>query len=166
MIDVAAMSRRSTRWILGFLMLLCSACEGGQLSTTPDANGPDCGTDGCGGDVCSLPFEIGPCEAAFTVYAHVDGACVRRTYGGCAGNGNRFSTAEECLATCAGQPLPGACPPNRIAREICLACGPAGGCAKMATVCALVCEPDAGVSPCEPALPTCYQGVCQNAFCF
>ena len=49
-----------------------------------------------------LPFDVGPCDAAIPVYAFVDGACVQRTYGGCEGNGNRFSTLEECLATCAG----------------------------------------------------------------
>jgi hypothetical protein len=65
-----------------------------------------------------------------------------------------------------GPPNPGACPPNRIDREICLACGPAGGCSKMAKVCALVCseQPAGGPSVCEQPL-TCYQGVCQVGFC-
>jgi hypothetical protein len=101
----------------------------------------------------------------FPVYAFVDGACVRRTYGGCQGNGNRFQTLEECMATCAGQPLPGGCPPNRIAREICLGCGLAGGCSKQATVCALFCDADAGASACADSLPICHEGVCQYAFC-
>jgi hypothetical protein len=123
----------------------------------------DAGVDG--GSVCGLPFEAGPCEAAISVYAFVDGACVQRTYGGCDGNGNRFSTLEACLATCAGEPVAGGCPPNRIAREICLACGPAGGCGKRATVCALVCDADAGSAVCADSYTTCYQGVCQTAFC-
>jgi hypothetical protein len=123
----------------------------------------DAGVDG--GSVCGLPFEAGPCEAAISVYAFVDGACVQRTYGGCQGNGNRFSTLEACLATCAGEPVPGGCPPNRIAREICLACGLAGGCGKRATVCALVCDADAGSAVCADSYTTCYQGVCQTAFC-
>jgi hypothetical protein len=89
-----------------------------------------------------------------------------RTYGGCEGNGNRFEGLEQCMATCAGPPDPGACPPNRIAREICLGCGPTGGCTQRATVCALVCDADAGPSVCgESTLPVCYEGVCQVAFC-
>jgi hypothetical protein len=97
------------------------------------------------------------------VYAFVNGACVPRTYGGCQGNGNRFETLEACLATCVGPP--GACPPNRVAREVCLGCGAGGGCLKTATVCALVCEADGGVSQCEPSLPFCVQGACQIAGC-
>jgi len=132
-------------------------------------DGGDAGSIGgsdAGSDVCALPFEAGPCEAAISVYAFVNGACVKRTYGGCQGNGNRFSSWEECVATCVGPPNPGGCPPNRIDKEICLACGPAGGCSKMATVCTLVCsgEPAGGPSVCEPPL-SCYQGVCQVAFC-
>ena len=91
-----------------------------------------------------LPFDPGPCRAAIPVYAFVDGACAQQIYGGCDGNDNRFDTLEECMGTCGGPPDPGACPPNRVAREICLACGPAGGCSKRATVCALVCDADAG----------------------
>jgi hypothetical protein len=156
MTNGAAMRRTDIRSVLGFLTLaLIGAACGGSLAPAPDG-GP------AGGGVCSLPFDPGPCEAAIGVVAFVDGTCVMRTYGGCEGNGNRFNTLEECLASCVGA---GACPPNRVAREICLACGPAGGCAKKATACALVCDPDGGASPCEPLLPVCYQGVCQNAFC-
>jgi Kunitz/Bovine pancreatic trypsin inhibitor domain len=125
------------------------------------APAPDAGADGAGG-VCGLPFDPGPCEAAISVFAFVNGSCVLRTYGGCQGNGNRFNTLEDCLATCLA---PGACPPNRVARDICLACGPAGGCARRAVTCALVCDPDGGAGPCEPLLPVCYEGVCQTAFC-
>ena len=79
----------------------------------------DGGTDGADG-VCGLAFDPGPCEAAFPVYAFVNGSCMPRTYGGC---------------------------PTR------------------ATVCALVCDADGGASQCEPSLPFCVQGVCQQAFC-
>jgi hypothetical protein len=138
--------------------LLCT--EQGCFAPVPATDG---GADQ-GGSVCSLPFDPGPCEAAFSVYAFVNGACTLQTYGGCQGNGNRFDTLEACLATCVGGP--GACPPNRVAREVCLGCGPAGGCSKTATVCALVCDADGGPSQCEPLLPYCLQGVCQNgSFC-
>jgi hypothetical protein len=140
--------------------LLCTS--GGCYAPAPAGDG---GSDAGGAAVCQLPFEAGVCDAFFHVYAFVDGACVQRTYGGCGGNGNRFSTLEECMATCAGQPLPGGCPPNRIPREICLACGPAGGCSQRAKVCALVCDVDAGASICADSLPVCYEGVCQYAFC-
>ena len=142
--------------------LICTS--GGCYVPAPAVDGGgDAGPDG--GDVCSLPFEGGPCEAAIGVFAFVNGACVQRTYGGCQGNGNRFATQEECLAKCAGTPLPGECPPNRVAREICLSCGPAGGCAKTATTCALVCDADAGSAVCADSGFTCYDGVCQAAFC-
>jgi hypothetical protein len=114
---------------------------------------------------CQLPFDVGPCRAAIGVYAFVEGACVQRTYGGCQGNDNRFFTLEECMATCLGQPVPGACPPNRVDREICLACGPAGGCGKTAKVCALVCDANGGAGVCPPELPSCHDGVCQMGFC-
>ena len=115
--------------------------------------------------ICALPFDVGPCDAAIAVYASVGGACVPRVYGGCQGNENRFTTLEECLAACEGRPVPNGCPDGRAARQICLACGPAGGCAKQAMVCALGCDADAGANVCAPALPVCYAGVCQNAFC-
>jgi hypothetical protein len=114
-----------------------------------------------GGDVCTLPFEAGPCEAAIAVYAAVGGDCVPRTYGGCQGNGNRFSTLEACVSTCLSKAVAG-CPPNRVLRELCLACGLAGGCAKMASVCALVCSPGGDASVCPPSM-ICYDGVCQYA---
>ncbi len=114
---------------------------------------------------CALPFEAGPCEAAIPVHAYVGGTCVPRTYGGCQGNGNRFSTLEECLATCEGRPVQNGCPAGRIAKEICLACGAAGGCGHSALVCALPCDADAGGAGCGFPLTSCYAGVCQAAFC-
>ena len=148
---------RSIIVFLAALSLAGVAC-GGSLTPLPDAGD-------AAATVCTLPFDPGPCRAAIPVYAFVDGACVMRTYGGCDGNDNRFETLEECMATCAGQPDPGGCPPNRVAREICLGCGPTGGCSTRATVCALVCDADAGGNPCELSLPICYEGVCQVAFC-
>jgi trypsin inhibitor len=127
----------------------------------------DSGTDGgwAPATVCALAFDPGPCRGAIPVYAFVAGSCVQKVYGGCEGNDNRFASFEECMGTCVGPPTPGACPPNRVDREICFACGPAGGCAKKGTVCALVCDSAADASVCEPALPTCYQGVCQVTGC-
>jgi hypothetical protein len=152
----AAMSRARARAVLGFLTvaaLFSFACGGGQLS--PDGGSPPAA-------VCGLPFDPGPCRAAIGVYAAVNGTCVPRTYGGCDGNDNRFSTLEECMAVCEGRPLPYGCPAGRIAREICLACGPAGGCPNFTTVCALSCD---ATTTCPFELPTCYDGVCQQALC-
>jgi hypothetical protein len=143
--------------------LVCTSA--GCYAPVPVADaGADSGTDAVA-IVCSLPFEVGPCDALFPVYAYVNGACVARTYGGCQGNGNRFNTLEECMATCEGRPVPNGCPAGRIAKEICLACGPAGGCSQSQTVCALACDADAGAAACSPSLPACSQGVCQYAFC-
>lgn len=114
---------------------------------------------------CGLPFEAGPCDAAIPVYASVGGACVPRVYGGCQGNDNRFTTLEECLVACEGRPVPNGCPAGRIAQEICLACGLAGGCGHSAMVCALSCDADAGSAGCAGPLANCYAGVCQAAFC-
>ena len=116
--------------------------------------------------VCTLPFEVGPCDAAIPVWAFVDGACVSRVYGGCQGNDNRFGSLEECLAGCAGRPFPNGCPAGRIAQGIC-SCGAAGGCSNRGTVCALPCDADGGVTPssCPPSLAFCYEGVCQMGGC-
>jgi hypothetical protein len=188
----ASRSRLGFLMLLG-LALLVSACgpQPSQCAGTGCADVPMCGTgcqspcgcctctpgtrsgnrictNGCYEPlqtVCSLPFEVGPCDALVPVYAYVNGACVARTYGGCEGNGNRFDTLEECLATCEGRPVPNGCPAGRIAQEICLACGPAGGCAQLQTVCALTGDADAGAAACASSLPVCSAGVCQNAFC-
>jgi hypothetical protein len=160
---------RSIMVVLAALSIASAAC-GGSLTPSPDAGDAaapappmDGGVDAA--DFCLLPWDPGPCAAAFPVYAFVDGACVMRTYGGCEGNANRFTTLEQCMGVCAIRPAPGACPPNRVAREICIGCGPAGGCSQLATVCALLCDVDAGPSVCEGSLPICWEGVCQYALC-
>lgn len=53
-------------------------------------------------DVCGLPVDAGPCTAYFTKYYYdaVAGRCGAFSYGGCEGNGNRFSTIEECESVC------------------------------------------------------------------
>ncbi|XP_075757222.1 papilin-like [Pelodiscus sinensis] len=67
------------------------------------------------GDVCQLPPDTGPCEAYMPMYFYnpVTKSCERFIYGGCKGNGNRFSTKEECLRAC-GQPAGDVCqlPPD------------------------------------------------------
>jgi len=116
---------------------------------------------------CALPFDVGPCRADIPVYAFVSGACVARSYGGCDGNDNRFDTLEECLAACEGRPIPNGCPAGRVAQEICLACGPAGGCAQTGTVCALRCDVDAGAAAagCADDSFVCLGGVCHVGLC-
>merc|ERR1719461_1228445 len=53
-------------------------------------------------DLCELPMEIGPCEAAMNRYYHnVDtGECELFLYGGCDGNANNFETVRECNEQC------------------------------------------------------------------
>lgn len=111
-----------------------STASGGSTPSGGSSGGPSRPPD-----YCSLPFDAGSCEAAIGVFTHQDGQCVPATYGGCDGNQNRFGTLEECMATCLGQPGRQACPDGRESRKICIQCGPAGGCAKEMTVCALPC---------------------------
>lgn len=114
---------------------------------------------------CALPFDTGPCEAAIPVYAFVNGSCVARTYGGCQGNGNRFPTLEECMATCEGRPIPLGCPTGRTAQALCLACAPNDACSRSLQVCALTCDQTAAANTCPTALPTCQGGVCRAVPC-
>jgi Kunitz/Bovine pancreatic trypsin inhibitor domain len=111
---------------------------------------------------CLLPFEPSSCDAAFPVFAFEDGQCVPKIYGGCEGNDNRFNTVEECWSVCEGRPSVAACPEGRVAQKVCLACGPAGGCATLETVCAQPCG--AQEPPCESPL-TCDSGFCQMGRC-
>lgn len=51
---------------------------------------------------CFLEPDAGMCYAYFTYwyYNHQTGSCAEFIYGGCAGNGNKFETQEECMARC------------------------------------------------------------------
>ncbi len=135
-----------------------ASCGGGSLGSGIDGGWTPAAA-------CALPFEVGTCRAVIPVYAYVNGACVLQTYGGCGGNDNRFETLEGCLATCEGRPVPYGCPAGRIAQEICLACGPAGGCAQTETVCALRCDVDAGAAGCGDDSFACFAGFCQVGSC-
>ena len=55
-----------------------------------------------GVNVCELDPETGPCEANFPsfFYNATSQRCERFVYGGCQGNGNRFSTTTECQKAC------------------------------------------------------------------
>jgi hypothetical protein len=134
--------------LLSFVVIAPAGCGSGK-GTVPHA--------------CAIPFEAGPCNAAFPVFAFVDGACVPRTYGGCQGNENRFDTLADCQLTCEAK-LPAQCPQGQVPRVICLGCGPAGGCSEIVGACAIPCNDD---SPCRQAgAPrACWDGVCQVGGC-
>ena len=53
-------------------------------------------------DVCSLTAVTGDCRGYFPsyFYNHTSMRCERFIYGGCGGNQNRFSTAEDCYRRC------------------------------------------------------------------
>lgn len=114
---------------------------------------------------CALPFVGGPCNAAFRVWASVNGACTEQIYGGCQGNENRFDTLEECLATCEGRPAARACPAGRSAARICLQCGLAGGCGKTLEVCALTCTKHEDCAAAGPRPSGCSMGFCEVYGC-
>lgn len=58
---------------------------------------------------CGLKFERGPCRnySVGWFYDTEYGGCSRFWYGGCEGNGNRFSSKEECEDTCVSPPPKG-----------------------------------------------------------
>lgn len=53
-------------------------------------------------DVCNLEKDSGPCRGYFHKYYYDKsaGRCEQFAYGGCQGNGNRFSSNEECERIC------------------------------------------------------------------
>lgn len=55
------------------------------------------------GDVCYLPPDVGPCDAAIPRYFFNPnaGECELFTYGGCNGNGNNYESYTECMNSCA-----------------------------------------------------------------
>ncbi|XP_077978077.1 WAP, Kazal, immunoglobulin, Kunitz and NTR domain-containing protein 1-like [Glandiceps talaboti] len=55
---------------------------------------------------CRLPFEVGPCYhyEAVWFYNSETNICEVRSYGGCAGNINRFPNYEQCRAACPDMP--------------------------------------------------------------
>lgn len=110
---------------------------------------------------CALPFDAGPCNSLFQVFAFIDGACREATYGGCEGNANRFPSLEACMAVCEGSPIPNPCPGDRIERILCMGCGPADECTEWATVCAEPCTLDEDCS----AGTICADGACGVVMC-
>jgi hypothetical protein len=113
---------------------------------------------------CSLPFEGGECDGSIPVFAFVDGACRRATYGGCGGNENRFYSIEECESVCELRPSANPCNDGLIDREICLGCGPAGGCSERLRVCAQPCDAESACA--SSSFHGCFDGVCQVGGCF
>ncbi|XP_012998119.1 protein AMBP isoform X1 [Cavia porcellus] len=51
---------------------------------------------------CNLPIVPGPCQGSAQLWAFdaIKGKCVRFTYGGCQGNGNKFYSEKECKEYC------------------------------------------------------------------
>lgn len=53
-------------------------------------------------DICNIDKDSGPCREYFVKYYYErsNGRCEQFAYGGCGGNGNRFSSSEECEHIC------------------------------------------------------------------
>jgi len=53
-------------------------------------------------NTCELDPEAGPCEAEIPSYFYnaTSQRCEHFVYGGCRGNGNRFSSATDCQRAC------------------------------------------------------------------
>lgn len=56
-------------------------------------------------ETCAAPSDSGPCRAAFPMFYFEPStqSCKSFTYGGCQGNLNRYSSEEECMASCSGK---------------------------------------------------------------
>jgi hypothetical protein len=124
-----------------------SACECDDNDGCP--TGSECVAGSCTPEpwqppaLCALPYQDGDCDGAFRVFTFQDGRCIETAYGGCGGNENRFGTLDECLATCAGVPLPHGCSDGSAPRELCVSCGPAGGCGETINACPRACKSNA-----------------------
>jgi hypothetical protein len=86
---------------------------GGSISIGGSGSNAGAATGGSPGNppVCHLPFETGPCSAAFQRYGFnpQSGHCEKFLYGGCGGNANNFESLEACEDQCGGSAL-GNCP--------------------------------------------------------
>jgi hypothetical protein len=109
---------------------------------------------------CALPFDSGACNVMRRVYTVIDGVCVPAAYGGCGGNENRFTTLEECVATCEGPPRE-PCSVGDDARKICVECAATGGSARFETICTRRCSRR---SPCRAGF-TCVDNLCEPPAC-
>ena len=115
---------------------------------------------------CSMPFDPGPCDGSREGFAVIAGQCRAVVYGDCSANENLFDSFEECLAICLGAPSITECPEGRVADEICLECGPAGGCSKVMEVCALPCDADNSCATNQPFTNfLCFENRCQQFGC-
>ena len=111
------------------------------------------GQAGATSDVCSLPLEAGPCDAAINRYGFNPATqrCEPFTYGGCEGNQNSFETFEACVMAC-GLANETGCPNSMpIADTACS--GPKQPCDYMGTTNCL-CQPHSQ-SLCEEIAPSC-----------
>ncbi|KAJ8280704.1 hypothetical protein GJAV_G00057960 [Gymnothorax javanicus] len=80
-----------------------AACSGAVIPSTKDSTGSK--SRGAIPPDCTAMYDTGPCRAAFPsfYFDRSSQTCLPFTYGGCKGNGNRYSTAEECMTQCSKQ---------------------------------------------------------------
>jgi hypothetical protein len=117
---------------------------------------------------CQQPFDPGTGSDTVGVYAfHAQtGTCVPQLYTGAGGNANRFDDLQSCRAACPNTASESSCPPNRLFQDdLCLQCGPTGGCGNTEPGCALLCATAAGCADEFPDAMCSPRGVCEVASC-
>jgi Kunitz/Bovine pancreatic trypsin inhibitor domain len=115
-ITVSQLPLCSRSCIFQFLLVASfTACGGSTQISAEDAGGaagsvedaaaePLVESDATLPAVCSLPQQVGPCDAFVPSYWHnpATGVCEPFVYGGCQGNANRFASLAECQSACHG----------------------------------------------------------------
>jgi len=140
----------------------CSCTTDRDCDLTCDTTSGHCVTPAAPEPRCLLPAPAQDCGTLVKRWVFVAGTCTLRDVGSCKTNDNQFSSIEECLQRCVGNPLPNGCSAGRTVHTICLECGGGGGCIKTTTACSMPCQTN---KDCAGDLPMCYEGVCQFAGC-
>ncbi|MBX3191273.1 MAG: BPTI/Kunitz domain-containing protein [Labilithrix sp.] len=99
------MNRTLAAVLIGLVLVACGGSTTPSIGDAGSDDGGGGGSSGSGGgaaSTCTLPQEIGPCEAAMQRFwfNQATAKCEAFIYGGCQGNANNFETVAACVAAC------------------------------------------------------------------